>query len=204
MYVPDHFAADEAQTAAMLAQAGFGALVTHGPEGLFATHMPFLHDAESGALRGHVARANPHAALAIEGEALVIFQGPDAYVSPSWYPSKASDPRVVPTWNYEAVHVYGTLTWRNDADWIVGNVTALTERFEAGRREPWSVSDAPEDYVRRLVRGVIGVEVRISRVEAKRKLSQNRPAADRQGVIDGLAAAGDADKVAAAMRSLQI
>lgn len=203
MYIPDHFAADAAQTAAMLAQATFGTLVTHGPEGLFATHMPFIHDAQAGTLCGHIARANPHARLKTDGEAMVIFQGAQAYVSPSWYASKATDPRVVPTWNYEALHVYGRLVWRDEADWIVGNVTALTERFEAGRTEPWRVADAPEAYVRNLVRGVIGVEIAVTRVEAKRKLSQNRSAADQQGVIDGLTTLDPGDGVAAAMRSLQ-
>lgn len=203
MYLPDHFAADDAETADLLAQARFGALVSHGPDGLYATHLPFIHDAATGRLCGHVARVNPHRSMHDGGEVLVIFQGPDAYVSPGWYPSKADDPRVVPTWNYQALHVHGRLAWRDEIDWIVGNVTALTELFEAGRAEPWRVSDAPADYVRALARGVIGVEIAITRVEGKRKLSQNRSAADRQGVIDGLTALDAEDRVAAAMRSLQ-
>lgn len=192
MYLPDHFAVDAAETAALLAQARFGALVTQGPQGLFATHLPFVHDAAAGALRGHMARANPHRGLDGGDEALVIFQGPEAYVSPSWYPSKADDPRTVPTWNYEVLHVYGRVAWRDDAAWILANVTALTERFEAGRPEPWRVTDAPEAYVQALARGVVGVEIAITRVEAKRKLSQNRSAADQAGVVAGLTADGEA------------
>lgn len=205
MYVPEPFATDDAEVGAMLARAPLALLVTQGPQGLCATHLPMLFDAVAGTLAGHVARANPHAGLPIEGEALVVFQGPSAYVSPNWYASKAQHGKVVPTWNYEAVHVHGALTWRDDAEWILANVTALTNRFEAGQAKPWKVSDTPGDYARRLARGVVGVEIAIHRIEAKRKLSQNRPEADRQGVVTGLEAAEDPASlmVAAAMRSLE-
>ena len=191
MYTPDVFAVtDGAAIADMLRRAPLGSLVTHGPDGLFASHLPFVHDPRSGVLAGHLARANPHSGLANEGEALVIFQGANAYVTPSWYPSKGDHGRVVPTWNYESVHVYGHLTWREDREWLLGNVTALTEQFEATQPNPWAVDDAPAEHVERLLAAVVGVELRIRRVEAKRKLSQNRAEADRQGVIAGLSASG--------------
>lgn len=202
MYAPDAFAVTDAvEVEGMLNRAPLGCLVTQGPDGLFASHLPFVHDRGSGTLAGHLARANPHRSAACDGEALVIFQGPNAYVTPSWYPSKAAHGRVVPTWNYEAVHVYGEIVWREDADWLRANVEALTRRFEAGRSIPWSVEDAPVAYVDRLIAGVVGVELRIMRVEAKRKLSQNRPQADREGVIAGLEI-GDGQPVADLMRGL--
>ena len=204
MYIPDPFAApEETEVVEMLRRIPLGCLVTDGPDGLFATHLPFVHDAERGVLAGHMARANPHRAKASDPEALVIFQGPNAYVSPNWYPSKAEHGRVVPTWNYEVVHVYGRLAWKDDRDWLLRNVAALTERFEATQPKPWTVNDAPADHIERLVAGVIGVELRIGRIEAKRKLSQNRPAADREGVIAGLAALGDPGALALAEAMLK-
>jgi transcriptional regulator len=188
MYLPDAFTVtDAAEIDALLERIGLGCLVTHGPEGLFASHLPFVHDVRRGVLAGHLARANPHRDRAGEGEALVIFQGLDAYVTPGWYPSKAEHGRVVPTWNYEVVHVYGRITWRDDADWLRANVEALTRRFEAAQPSPWAVTDAPPAHIERLLAAIVGVEFRIDRIEAKRKLSQNRPQADRQGVIEGLA-----------------
>jgi transcriptional regulator len=137
---------------------------------------------------------------ASSGEALVVFAGPHADVSPGWYPSKAEHGRVVPTWNYEAVHVYGELVWRDERDWLLANVAALSDRFEAAQDRPWSVDDAPADFIARLAAGIVGVELRITRVEAKRKLSQNRSEADRQGVVAGLERSGET-AVAALMRS---
>ena len=206
MYTPEHFAVtDSAEIDALLRQMPFGSLITHGPMGLFASQLPLIHDAASGLLCGHLARANPHRDRAeADGEALVIFQGANAYVSPNWYRSKAEHGRVVPTWNYETVHVYGRIGWREEPDWLLANVTALTERFEADQPKPWAVADAPAEHVERLLRGIIGVELRIERIEAKRKLSQNRSDADRQGVISGLSA-GASDQgraVARAMRGL--
>lgn len=202
MYVPEAFAVtDVAEIDALLERIPLGCLVTHGPEGLFASHLPFVSG--QGVLAGHLARANPHRDRAGRGEALVIFQGLEAYVTPNWYPSKAEHGRVVPTWNYEAVHVYGQITWREDAEWLRANVEALTKRFEADQADPWAVSDAPPPHVERLLAGIVGVEFRIERIEAKRKLSQNRPEADRQGVIAGLAGAetGDGPRMADLMRS---
>ena len=203
MYVPDAFAVtDEAQIEEALRSLRFGCLVTHDSGGLFATHMPFLYDAERRCLTGHMARANPHWERAGETTALAVFQGAEAYISPSWYPSKAEHGRVVPTWNYEAVHVYGRLAWRHDADWLVPHVTALTLRQEASRAEPWAVSDAPADYVRTLARGIVGLELAIDRVEAKRKLSQNRSEQDQSGVIAGLSASDqESDRTLAAAMS---
>jgi transcriptional regulator len=172
----------------MIRQAPLGSLVTCGDHGLFASHLPFVHDASNGLLAGHLARANPHCDESAGQEALVIFQGANAYISPSWYPSKAAHHRVVPTWNYEAVHVYGELVWREEPDWLLANVAALTQRFEATQGQPWAVSDAPSEYIERMIASIVGVELRISRVEAKRKLSQNRSEADRHGVISGLEA----------------
>lgn len=192
MYAPEPFAeTDPDLIAALIERARLGVLVTHGPKGLFATHLPWLHDRAAGVLLGHLARANPHRALAGGGEALAIFSGVDAYVSPTWYPSKATDGRQVPTWNYEAVHVYGRLEWIEARDELHALVSRLSERFEVGRPEPWAVSDAPSDYVERLLRGIVGVRLVITRVEAKRKLSQNKSAADRDGVRSALAASPD-------------
>jgi transcriptional regulator len=187
MYLPDAFAVtDEAEINALLERTPLGCLVTHGPEGLFASHLPFIHDPHAGVMAGHLARENPHRSRADDSEALVIFQGLNAYVTPNWYPSKAEHGRVVPTWNYEIVHVHGRICWREDAEWLRSNVEALTTRFEAGQPRPWTLDDAPDGHIDRLVGGIVGVELRIERIEAKRKLSQNRSDADRQGVISGL------------------
>jgi transcriptional regulator len=184
---------------AMLSAACFGSLVTHGPQGLCATHMPFLYDAGSRSLRGHVARSNPHRRQDGGGEAMALFIGPNAYVSPSNYPSKQQHGRVVPTWNYEALEVWGALSWIEDRDWLLANVGGLTDRFEAERWKPWALSDAPADYVEKLAAAIVGVELRITRVEARRKLSQNRPEPDRLGVLAGLSAGSPADQALAAL-----
>lgn len=203
MYAPAPFAVTEPdEVRAMLAESRLGALVTHGRDGLFASHLPFIHDAEAGRLIGHIARANPHPERAPDGsEALVILQGPEAYVSPNWYPSKAIDGRQVPTWNYEAVHVRGRLRWFSEPERLRDVLERLTGRLEAGPAEPWRISDAPADYFERLLRGIVGVEVEIAEIIAKRKLGQNKPAADRAGVTAGLEAAGET-AMAAAMRRL--
>ncbi len=199
MYVPSAFAvSDPGEIARLLGRIPFAALVGHGPEGLVVTHLPVICDLDRGVVLGHIARANPHPRMVGEAAALLIFQGANGYVSPSWYPSKSAHGRAVPTWNYEAVHVHGQLTWREEADWLRALLVALSERFEAGRPAPWSLDDAPADYVDRLIAAIVGFELRIERVEATRKLSQNMPAADRAGVIAGLTEAGD-DALVAAM-----
>ncbi len=193
MYAPEPFAVtDPAELDAMLAAARLGAMVTHGPDGLFARHLPFLHDAGAGRLIGHLARANPHARHAPDGsEALVIFVQAEAYVSPGWYPSKAEHGRVVPTWNYEAVHVRGRLTWFSDPDRLTDVVTRLTDANEADKAHPWAVTDAPADHVERLIGAIVGVQIEIGQILGKRKLSQNRSSADQTGVVAGLAASPD-------------
>jgi transcriptional regulator len=191
MYVPAHFAMAEAAVQRLLVEHGAGDLITATSQGLLATMLPFVFDPAAGphgALFGHLARNNDqwrHPAL---GEALVILRGPDAYISPSWYASKAEHGRVVPTWNYVTAHVYGELVVHDDVEWLGDLVRRLTEKHEAGRPRPWSVDDAPPAFVAGQLRAIVGVELRISRIEAKAKLSQNRPAADIDGVVDGSAA----------------
>jgi transcriptional regulator len=180
--------------------------VTTTAEGLVATPLPLLFDAEEGehgTLYGHLARANPQARLPAIGEALALFAGPDAYVTPAWYGNKTIDGKVVPTWNYVAVHAYGPLEIFDDADRLRALVRRLTERHEAGRAEPWSIDDAPADFVGAMLRGIVGVRLPIARFDAKTKMSQNRPAADRAAVAAGLAASDDPRDRAAAARMPQ-
>jgi len=205
MYVPPAFAvSDPAEIRALIETAGAGHLVTSGDDGLQATLLPLLSDDGLTVLRGHLARANPHArSLQAAGgplEALVIVAGPDGYVSPGWYPTKAVTGEVVPTWNYELVHVRGRAQLVDDRAFVAAVVEALTDRHEAGRDRPWSVHDAPESYLEGMYRAIVGVEVVVESVVAKRKLSQNRPDVDRLAVRDTLAA-GDARsrRLAAAM-----
>jgi transcriptional regulator len=200
MYLPEHFHDTDAEAIdALIGGARLGALITHDAEGLYASHLPILWDAKGRVASGHLARANPHRARAGNGEALIIVTGADAYVSPSFYPSKAEDPRHVPTWNYEAVHLYGRLEWFDDADRLRAVLVGLTQRHEAGRDEPWAIGDAPADYIERMLRGIVGVTLQVERIEAKRKLSQNRDARDRSGVATALTISSDPrDREAAA------
>jgi transcriptional regulator len=205
MYVPPSFAEERPEVMLDFIEAHpLGALVTASADGLFATHLPLVLDRAAGpygALRGHVARANPHAARApILAEGLVIFAGPEAYVSPSHYASKARHGKVVPTWNYVAVHAYGAVRFVDDAEFLLRNLEALTARHEAGRALPWSVADAPGEYVRQQLKAIVGVEIAIARLEGKWKMSQNRPAEDIDGVVAGLGASDDArERAVAAM-----
>jgi transcriptional regulator len=194
MYIPAHFAPDEATVTELLRRHGAADLVTLTAEGLVATMLPFIYvpDAgEHGALHGHLARNNAQWKLPAQGEALAIVRGPDAYITPSWYAAKAEHGRVVPTWNYVTAHVYGRLVTRDDPDWTENLVRRLTAKHEAGRAHPWSVDDAPRAYIEGQLRAIVGVELAITRIEAKAKLSQNRPAADVAGVIAGLRERGD-------------
>lgn len=195
MYVPEHFREDDLATLhAAIAAARLATLVTATAEGLIGTPLPLLLAADEGplgTLYGHLARANPQARLAPVGEALVTFAGPEAYVSPAWYPAKAETHKVVPTWNYAAVHAYGPLETFTDADRLRDLLARLTDRHEAGRAEPWSLADAPEDYVAAMLNGVVGVRIPIARLDGKAKMSQNKSAADRAGVAAGLAASPD-------------
>ncbi|TDW89694.1 PaiB family negative transcriptional regulator [Kribbella pratensis] len=198
MYVPAHFAPDDEAVLELLAHHGAADLVTMTPDGLTATMLPFIHDRERNVLLGHLARNNEHWRLPVIGDALVIMRGPDAYVSPTWYASKRDHGRVVPTWNYITAHLHGTMTVYDDPAWVENVVRRLSDHHEAGRAEPWSVDDAPAKYVSGQLRAIVGVEIGIKRIEAKFKLSQNRPSADVDGVIDGLRADGD-DRSAAAV-----
>jgi transcriptional regulator len=199
VYVPAHFAAPDDALEQLLAAPGAVDLVSNTADGLTATTLPMLHDPAAGTLVGHLARTNPQWRDTV-GDVLVIVRGPDAYVSPAWYASKAEHGRVVPTWDYVLAHVHGELVVHDDVDWLAAHVRRLTDSHEGPRAEPWAVSDAPERYVAGQLRAIVGVEVRIRRVEAKWKLSQNRPAADIDGVVAGLTADGHPD-VAAAVRA---
>jgi transcriptional regulator len=196
MYQPPHFREDRLDVQhAMIRAHSFGALVTIGRDGLEASHIPFvLDDAASqfGTLRGHLSRANGQwKALDTSSDALVIFQGTHTYITPSWYPLKAETGKVVPTWNYVIVHAYGRPRIVEDGPWLAQNVTDLTKLHEDGRAAPWAVSDAPDDFIASLLKGIVGVEIEITRIEGKWKASQNRPEADRAGVVAGLSSQDD-------------
>ncbi len=205
MYLPKHFEETRIEVLHALVRAHpLGALVTLGAGGLEANHIPFEIDpdpAPFGTLRGHVARANPvWRELSRGAEALAIFQGPSTYVSPSWYPSKQADGKVVPTWNYAVVHAYGPLRAVDDAAWLRAFVERLTNRHESGRTAPWHVTDAPADYVDKMVTAIVGIELPVTRLVGKWKTSQNRPARDRAGVVAGLEQdGGDAARAMAAL-----
>ncbi|MFK0094105.1 FMN-binding negative transcriptional regulator [Pseudomonas sp. NPDC090592] len=183
-------------------------LVSHGEQGLLATHLPVLVDTgegEFGTVYAHLARANRQWQDLEQGaEALLVFPGADAYVSPSYYPSKADNPKVVPTWNYLAVHAYGPAEVVHDAAKLLNIVTRLTERHEQGRNEPWKVDDAPADYIDGMLRAIVGIRLPIARLQGARKLSQNRSAEDIAGVREGLGASTDYldNQLAAQMRHL--
>jgi len=205
MYIPRHFEETRVDVLNELIRAEpFGALVTLGAGGLEANHVPFELDAAAGplgTLRAHVSRANGvWQAGRADVEALAIFQGPQRYVTPSWYPTKAETGKVVPTWNYVVVHAYGPIRVIDDPAWLRAHVGRLTDRHEADRERPWQVSDAPEDYVAAQVRGIVGIEIEVTRLAGKWKVSQNRGEADRAGVATGLRA--DADPTSAAMADL--
>jgi len=175
-------------------QSGLATLVTLGADGMEASHVPMLLDPEPapfGTLHGHVARSNPQwQRAAADGHALAIFLGPDAYITPSWYATKQETGKVVPTWNYVAIHVYGPVRFFDDANRLLAHVTKLTKRHEARRAAPWAVTDAPEDYIGGQLKRIIGFEIPIARIEGKWKMSQNRPAQDRVGVVEGLVREG--------------
>jgi transcriptional regulator len=207
MYIPAHFAPDAALVDELLRNHGAADLVTVTEQGLVATMLPFIyvppgdpgapgapgqHSAgQHGALHGHLARNNDQWKLGAAGESLAIVRGPDAYISPGWYASKVEHGRVVPTWNYVTAHVYGRLVVHDDPVWTEDLVRRLTVKHEAYRDHPWSVDDAPRPFIEGQLRAIVGIELEITRIEAKAKLSQNRPAADVEGVIAGLRARGD-------------
>jgi transcriptional regulator len=206
MYQPGHGRFRVGDAPALLAELSAvvpATLVTLGPDGFRTTILPMLFDADdgpNGMLRGHMARGNPHwreleaaaaagstaAGPAAGAHALAIFDGPDAYISPAWYEEKRRSGKVVPTWNYVTVQVQGVVTTRHEPEWLIPHVARLVDRHEAGRAAPWALSDAPADYVAGQAKAIVGIELRIVRLEAKAKLSQNRTAADVAGTIAGL------------------
>ena len=195
MYLPKYFEETRIQILHELIRAHpLGALVTLTPSGLDANHIPFEVDpdpAPFGTLRGHIARANPLWRDFSRGvEALAIFQGPGTYISPSWYPTKRETAKVVPTWNYTVVHAHGALRVIDDRAWLRGFVEKLTNRHEAGRRDPWKVTDAPSDFIEKQLGAIVGLEIPITRLVGKWKVSQNRPPPDRDGVVQGLSQEG--------------
>ena len=205
MYLPKHF--EETRVPVLHGLIGahpLGALIAMTSAGLDANHIPFEVDPDPvpfGTLRGHIARANPlWRDVSRDVEALAIFQGPGTYVSPAWYPTKQETAKVVPTWNYAVVHAYGTLRFIDDRDWLRAFVSKLTDRHEAPRPEPWKVTDAPSDYIETQLGAIIGLEIPITRLVGKWKVSQNRPAQDRAGAAEGLLREGGAS--AAAMAEL--
>ena len=205
MYQPTHghFREERLEVQHALIRAHpFGAMVTLGVDGLVANHFPFIVDADAsplGTLRAHMARANGQwKELDQSREALVIFQGAHAYITPSWYPAKAETGKVVPTWNYALVHAYGRPRFVEDRAWLLRHVSELSDVNEASRAGPWSVSDAPEEYVAALLKAIVGVEIEIMRIEGKWKASQNQPESAREGVVSGLTAQGDEGSLAVA------
>ena len=193
MYLPPQFAEPRTEELHRIVRDNpLGMLVTHTAAGLDANHLPFLLDAEQGLLIAHVARANPvwHE-VANGAEVLVVFRGVQGYISPNWYPGKHETHRRVPTWNYEVVHAHGSIHVLDDEKAVRGIVARLTRQHEAAQPQPWKMSDAPADYLADTLRHIVGIEVRVTRLEAKRKLSQHHEARDRDGAIQGLEASGN-------------
>ena len=205
MYTPALFKVEDvAEAHALMRARPFATLVTNGSEGLTATHLPTVLKTDDagplGRIECHVARPNPHwKTFAPEMDALMIFRGPEAYIRPGWYPSKAEHDKVVPTWNYAVVHAYGRLEAVQDPAWLLAHVAELTRQQEAPHDAPWATSDAPEAYLAAMARGIVGLRLSITRLEAKSKMSQNREARDRAGVVEGLGrrAQGEDAEVAA-------
>ncbi len=196
MYQPDHFRVDDVpQMHALMRGRPFAALIS-AANGLFASHLPTVLKDEGpyGVIECHLARANPHCKdLAGDAEALMIFQGPEGYITPNWYPSKAQTGKVVPTWNFAVVHAYGRPEVMQDRDWLRRHVTELTAQQESSEARPWLPSDAPATFIDAMLRGIVGFRFAITRLEGKWKMSQNRENQDRAGVVQGLhkRAAGD-------------
>ena len=198
MYLPKQFAEPRVGVMHDLIRAQpFATLVTHASGGLTANHIPLLiaEDPQPlGTLQGHVARSNPlWKAVAAGGEVLAVFHGPQRYISPSWYATKKEHGKVVPTWNYVVVHAHGTLRAIEDRVWLRDLVERLTVQNESGSPDPWKVSDAPEDYVNMMLEAIVGVEIAITRLEGKWKVSQNQPAANRASVVEVLQQSGGSD-----------
>lgn len=198
MYMPKHFVETRAEALhGLIHDYPFATVVANAAGGLVANHLPF--ELVGGLLHGHVARGNELAQLDGD-EVLLVFQGPDGYISPNWYPTKQETHREVPTWNYAVVHVHGRLKVIDDAAWLRRLLEALTHRHEAGQPQPWKITDAPDDHIEKSLRAIVGLEVAIERIEGKFKLNQNHPARNRAGVIAGLRERdGDGDAELAAL-----
>ena len=191
MYLPPHFSEPRLEELhRILREHPLGMLVTHGPAGLDANHIPFELDPERGphgTLLAHVARANPLCTEFAGGaDVMVVFRGVQGYISPNWYPSKHETHRQVPTWNYEVVHAHGRLRLVDDEKFVRGIVARLTRRHEATEPKPWKMGEAPADYLDRMLQAIVGVEIEVVRLEGKRKLSQNREARDVDGAVRAL------------------
>ena len=203
MYLPKHFEQNDAQALRdLMREYPLATLVTRGADGITADHVPLEFDPDAGphgSLLGHVARANPLWQHAAGTPVLAVFQGPQAYVSPSMYPSKALTHKVVPTWNYAVVHAHGMLHAEDDPAWVHALVSRLTRQHEGRRDVPWAVSDAPPEYVQQMLRAIVGIRIPLTRLVGKWKVSQNRDAADRQGVAQGLTGHGDTAQSMAAL-----
>lgn len=196
MYLPQQFAESRVEELhRIIRDNALGMLVRHSSAGLEAEHVPFLLDADqgpAGALIAHVARANPVWRELRDGDnVLVVFRGAQGYISPSWYPGKHETHRRVPTWNYEVVHAHGTIHVRDDETFVRGVVARLTRQHEADQPHPWKMGDAPVDYIAELLRHIVGIEVRLTRLDCKRKLNQHHERSDREGAIQGLESGGN-------------
>jgi len=197
MYQPDHYRVEDVpQIHALMRARPLAALVSAGSAGLYATHLPTVlkDDGPYGVIECHLARANPHWKDLAEGkEALMIFQGPEGYITPNWYPSKALHGKVVPTWNYAVVHAYGCPQVMEEKEWLHRHVAELTAQQETSESKPWLTSDAPETFIKAMLRGIVGFRFAITRLEGKWKMSQNRNMSDRASVAEGLGKRGEAD-----------
>ena len=190
MYIPRHFKASDEAAQEFLSHIESGHLVSNSKKGLISTLIPLIYNQETNAFLGHIAKQNDQASLASNQEALLISVLNETYISPNWYASKVEHHKVVPTWDYMLIHAYGELVIHNDADWILKQVTRLTNRFEKDQPKPWSVDQAPTDYVEGQIRAIVGIELKLSRIEVSFKMSQNKSDADLDGVIAGLTKAG--------------
>lgn len=198
MYIPAHFAEPRPEELARIIRAHpLGMLVTHDAQGLDANHIPFEFDLDAGThglLTAHVARANPIWRQCAEGaDVMVVFRGAEGYISPSWYPSKHETHRQVPTWNYEVVHAHGRLTVRDDEKFVRGIVARLTRTHEAGESKPWKMGDSAPEYIDEMLKAIVGIEIAVTSLVGKRKLSQNKEARDRLGAVEALAERGHAE-----------
>ena len=190
MYIPRHFKASDEVVQEFLSHIESGHVVSNSEKGLISTLIPLIYNQETHAFLGHIAKQNDQASLATNQEALLISVLNETYISPNWYASKAEHHKVVPTWDYMLIHAYGELVIHNDADWILKQVTRLTNRFEKDQPKPWSIEQAPSDYVEGQIRAIVGIELKLSRIEVSFKMSQNKSETDLDGVIAGLTKAG--------------